>query len=116
MAQTINNMVRNSCAVPIAIGIMVVGLFFFCTRRISEGGFLFMLALGCAVWIIGQMLPAYTGPNIAQLNFATSQQNLLAEKEKTKRLKFQTILTFLALAGGIIKLLILLLSKIHFGH
>jgi DMSO reductase anchor subunit len=115
MAQTVN-ILRSSFTAPLAIGIMVVGLFLLCTKRISEGCFLLLMVLGGAVWLVPKILDGLNEFSIAQLNNDTSHQNLLAEKEKTKQLKFHVIIKFLGFAAPIIGLIVFLLKKLLLAH
>ena len=115
MAQGLN-IFRASYTAPLAIGIMVVGLFLLYTRKITEGCFLFLMVLGCAVWLIPKFLDGFTELSIAQLNNSTSQHNLLAEQEKTTQLKFQAVIKFIGCVAPIVSFIVFLLRKIHFGH
>ena len=115
MAQSLN-IVRTSCAIPIAIGIMVVGCFLIFTKRISEGCFIFLMVLGGTIWLVAEILPSFTELSIAQLNNSASQHNLLAEQEKTTQLRLQTTIKFLGAATPVIGFIFLILKKFMFGH
>lgn len=115
MAQTLT-IFRSSYTVPIAIGIMALGVFLLCMQKISERCFICLMVLGCVALFVPLLFAGLTESSIAQLNNNTSQLNLLAEKEKTKQLTRSTIIKFLSVAGSIISFITLLLSKIHFGH
>ena len=115
MAQTIN-IFRSSYLVPIAVGIMALAVFLLWAKRISEGCFFLLMVLGCAVLVAPIMLSGCYELSIARLNDNTSRQNLLAEEEKTKQLKFCAIIKFLVLTTPIVSFIFFLLRKIHFGH
>lgn len=120
MAQTVSTL-RNSCTVPIAIGIMVVGLFLFMTRRISEVCLIVFLVCGVAIWAVGEL--GRSTESAADLNLraaeieGNSRSLLLATtQEKTRHLRVQFWIKLVGFGIAAISLFTVLLGKVHFGH
>ena len=75
-----------------------------------------LVVLGGAVWLVPKILDGFNEFSIAQLNNDTSHQNLLAEKEKTKQLKYHVILKFFGFATPIIGVIVFFLKKFLLAH
>ena len=94
---------------------MAIGVFLLWTKKISEGCFLLLIGLGCALLILAPIFADSNDLRVAHLNNNTSQINLLTEKEKTKQLNLRIVIGVFAIVTPLIKLVILLFGKIHFG-
>jgi len=119
------NFFRSSCAVPVAIGIMVFGLLLFMTRKINGVCFALFLICGSLVWLASYAIEEFGQKieNAASFNLKASEilgnacpLLLAASQKKTQHLNLEIRIKLISFATAIITFGTILLKVVFHLH